>query len=265
MRTASRALTASPHTIVSDQATALAISPAEADVHVWVANPDEVTDLAQLTRCKALLSVDELARYERFVFARDRHLFLVAHATLRRVLSRYAGVHPAAWAFEANEYGRPNIAAGICDLPLRFNLSHTYGLVACAVRIGLDVGVDVERLSREVSFMEVADQFFAPAEVEALRALPATERFHPFFEYWTLKEAYIKARGMGLAIPLRQFAFNLESPDRLEVKFDPTIHDEPTAWHFELIRPTLDHVLAVAARRGRSASLSVQLLTVAPP
>lgn len=258
-------ITASPYTIVLDQTTEVVDSLAETDVHVWVANPDDVTDLAQLTRCKALLSPDEFARYGRFIFARDRHLFLVAHATLRRVLSHYASVHPAAWKFEVNKYGRPSIAAGLCDLPLRFSLSHAYGLVACAVRIELDVGVDVERLSREVLFMEIADQFFAPAEATALRALSDRERSNQFFDYWTLKEAYIKARGIGLAIPLRQFSFDLKSLDRIEIRFDPSIHDEPSAWHFELIRPTSDHALAVAARRRLSTPLSVQLLTVPPP
>ena len=106
-----------------------------------------------------------------------------------------------------NVHGRPEILdrpAGVPDL--RFNLSHTDGLIACAVTIGREVGVDVEHVGRRLTH-DIAGRFFAPREVADLKSLPVAEQPRVFFDYWTLKEAYIKARGFGLALPLGDFAF----------------------------------------------------------
>lgn len=235
-----------------------------ADVHVWLADPNEVTDPAHQARCLALLSADERAQHARFHFARDRHLYLVAHALVRCTLSRYAAVAPAAWRFVATPHGRPELAPGVCPLPLRFNLSHTHGQVAVAVTLVRDVGVDVESHDRPGDPVASAADYFAPAELDALRALPAAARTERFFVYWTLKEAYIKARGLGLSLPLELFAFDVADPGPIAVAFTPPLVDDPAAWHFERARPTPRHFLACAARRLRGEAVRLRVRTTSP-
>ena len=177
------------------------------EFHLFLADPASVSDADGLHRCRALLSDHERARCDRFRFARDRHHFLVAHALVRTVVARYAGADPSALRFEVGERGRLEVVPGSTPRPVRFNLSHTNGLVAVGVTAKHDVGVDVERL-RDVN-LDVAEKHFAPSEVLSLRALPAEHQRPRFFAYWTLKEAYIKARGHGLFMSLDRFAVSL--------------------------------------------------------
>jgi 4'-phosphopantetheinyl transferase len=217
-------------------------------VHVWLTDPDRIPpDL--LAAYDSLLTPDERAKQQRFMFEKGRRECLVTRALVRTTLSRYADVAPRDWRFVPNEHGRPDIAPGLVRAPLRFNLSHTDGLIACAVSLERDVGVDVEYLDRRGPDLDVAERFFSALEVRELRALPASEQRDRFFCYWTLKESYIKARGMGLALPLDKFSFHLgERPIRITI--DPSLGDDASAWQFELQRPDAAHLLAVGAWRG---------------
>ena len=183
----------------------------DGSVHLWQTDVLAASDRDLLSSYERLLSKEESARHRRFLRERDRDLFLVAHALVRTTLSRYCPVSPGAWEFEMGERGRPEIA-GPVDAGLRFNLSHTPGRAVCAVARDRDVGVDVERLSRVTQPLLIADRFFAPAEIAALRASHESQRRQRFFELWTLKESYIKARGLGLAIPLDQFLVRRAGP-----------------------------------------------------
>jgi 4'-phosphopantetheinyl transferase len=228
------------------------LSPA--DVHVWLFDGPEDAAPACADRCAALLSPDETARMGRYRFGADQRRYLFAHALVRSVLSRYLPTTPPPlWRFVSNRHGRPEIAPGMTELPLRFNLSHTEGLVACAVTLGRDVGVDVEHLEPRTFDLGIASGHFAPSEVRALMSEPEGARRERFFAIWTLKEAYIKARGLGLALPLDQFAFEL--PD-LRVHFDPRLNDDANYWHFEQFRPTPTHGLALAVRRDPGESVT---------
>lgn len=225
------------------------------EVHVWYAFTDEVRGADAIAACDALLSAEERARRDRFVFDRDRHVFRVSWALVRRTLSRYAPVDPAAWTFERNAHGKPEIAAGLPAAGLRFNLSHTAGLAACAVHRRRDVGVDVETLRRESATREIAERSFAPDEVAALERLPEERRREAFFDYWTLKEAYIKAVGVGISLGLQRFAFDLAGPGTPRVRFAPDLHDDPEGWQFAQDRPGPDHRAAVAVRAPRGEPL----------
>jgi 4'-phosphopantetheinyl transferase len=212
---------------------------------------------------RALLSPDEDARMKRLVFERDRRRFLLTRALVRTMLSRYASVAPAAWSFIANVHGRPEILDRPRGVPdLRFNISHTEGLIACAVTIGREVGVDVEHIGRRLTH-DVAGRFFAPREVADLHRLAADEQHRVFFDYWTLKEAYIKARGFGLALPLADFAFRLSPPSPPAISFEPSLDDDPGTWQFFQDSPTPQHRLAVAVRR-EGADLPVRIRAVIP-
>jgi 4'-phosphopantetheinyl transferase len=232
-------------------------------VHVDLLHTDDPEAWAQHEAYRALMSPDEHERMARLVFERDRRRFLLTRALVRTTLSRYAAVPPAEWAFIANVHGRPEIldrAPGVPDL--RFNLSHTDGLIACAVTIGREVGVDVEHIQRHMTH-DVAGRFFAPREVNDLKALSEDEQQRVFFDYWTLKEAYIKARGFGLALPLADFAFTLAPQAPPQIAFEPALQDDPDTWQFAQDWPTPHHRLALAVRRN-GPDLPVRIRKVVP-
>jgi 4'-phosphopantetheinyl transferase len=197
----------------------------------------------------AWLAPDEEKRRARYLFEHSRLEYLMTRALVRSTLSRYAPVAPEAWTFVANEHGRPAIAAAE-HAWLHFNLSNTHGLIACAVARDLEVGVDVEDTERNTETVSIADRFFSAREVAALRALPEALQRGRFFDYWTLKEAYIKARGMGLAIPLDQFSFLLDEAPPIRIAFDPRLGDDERAWQFEQFSLSARHKTAAAVRRG---------------
>jgi 4'-phosphopantetheinyl transferase len=229
------------------------------DAHLWYAHPEQITDPVQLGSLEALLSPDERQRRQRFAFEEDRHSFLVTRALVRTVLSRYAGVAPEAWLFVPNGYGKPEIAGPDGVPPLRFNVSHTKGLVACVVSLDRDVGVDVEHVDRPSLSLRLAERYFAPEEIAVLRRVPPEELPRAFLDFWTLKEAYIKARGLGLAVPLADFAFHLDGHDRVRITFTPRIDDHPQQWQFTRFVLKERHKVAVALRRtGQDARLTLQ-------
>ena len=232
-------------------------------VHVDLVDTASAAALDKLDAYRALLSPDEHERMARFVFDRDRRVFLITRALVRTMLSRYAQVAPADWKFIANVHGRPEILDRPPGAPdLRFNISHTDGLIACAVTIGREVGVDVEHINRHLTH-DVAGRFFAPDEVTDLRKLPDEEQRRVFFDYWTLKEAYIKARGFGLALPLGDFAFRLNPPGPPAITFEPTLEDDPATWQFLQDWPTPHHRLGLAVRRD-DRDLPVRIRFVVP-
>jgi 4'-phosphopantetheinyl transferase len=198
------------------------------------------------SRYLGLIVPEERERHDRFVNDALKREFLVTRALARTTLSRFAKVDPRDWRFLAGTYGRPEIVEPAEYRAIRFNLSNTRGLVACAVTLLPEVGVDVEWVSRAVELEEVARSHFAPNELAELLGLPSELRRSRFFDYWTLKEAYIKARGLGLRIPLEQFAFRLGNP--IQVSIDPRLGDEERTWSFRLGSPTPTHRLALAAR-----------------
>jgi len=218
-------------------------------VHVDLVVTDGAEALAKRAEYLPLMSRDEHERMARLVFERDRQRFLLTRALVRNMLSRYAPVKPADWQFIANAHGRPEILDAPAGVPdLRFNISHTDGLIACAVTIGREVGVDVEHVNRRLT-QDVATRFFAPAEVAHLQSLTEDEQDRVFFDYWTLKEAYIKARGFGLSLPLADFAFHLAPGTMPSITFEPSLPDDPASWQFLQDWPTPAHRLGLAVRR----------------
>lgn len=221
-------------------------SAASVDLRV-VRTDDAPPDTVE--RLWSLMTEGERARCLRLVRDADRRTFALARALVRRSLSLYGPTAPADWRFVTNQHQCPFVEPAQAGTPpLQFNLSHTNGLVALAVTRGPRVGIDVERVSRIVD-LAVADRHFAPTEVRDLRALPAPEQPVAFFEYWTLKEAYIKARGMGLALPLGAFAFALRPPQPPTIAFVPGFDDLPERWQFWQTWPTPQHRLSLAIER----------------
>ena len=206
----------------------------------------EVPEDALLERYGGLLSPEERERQARPTIEKRRREVLLTRALVRSVLSSYTGADPLSWRFDVGERGRPFVEG----LPFDFNISHTEGLIVCLVgEAGATPGVDVEFMSRRGQLDEVAEHFFAPRECADLRMTAEAGKRRRFFTYWTLKEAYIKARGLGLALPLDAFWFDLAG-ERPKIIFDRRIEDEPAAWSFETMSLSDDHFCAVALRTG---------------
>jgi 4'-phosphopantetheinyl transferase len=213
------------------------------EVHVWHLDAGALRDADVRRRFEALLSPDETARRRRYLRERTRDEFLLARGLARTVLARYAGGTPEQIRFGTTATGKPVLAQPDDAEPLHFNLSHSHGVVACAVTRDGPVGVDVELAERRLEFLALAGRYFAPAEVEYLGRLGAGELPAAFFAVWTLKEAFVKAIGQGLSFPLDSFAFELAG-DRL-AGFCPPASLPGRQWHVAQFRPTPRHQGAV--------------------
>ena len=188
----------------------------EREVHVWRADLD--CEEMGLHRFEETLAPDEKARADRFFFRQDRTRYVAARAALRELLGRYLNRSPAEVEFDYNSKGKPSLRAKINKHSLQFNISHSHGLALFAFALGRDLGIDVEFVRPEFPADEIAERYFSPQEVMELRALPLSIRAEGFYLCWTRKEAYIKARGEGLHIPLESFNVSLTpgQPERLE-------------------------------------------------
>jgi 4'-phosphopantetheinyl transferase len=203
------------------------------------------------------LSPEERARYARFVFARDRRDFAVAHALVRRALSAQVQRPPREWRFVSGSRGKPLLDGDVAArTQLSFNLAHTDGLVACAITRDADVGIDVETIDRDADAVQLARHYFSPVEIAEIERCAEEDRQTRFIEIWTLKEAYVKAVGDGLSYALDTFGFVFEGSALLH--FRSTDPVESASWRFALLAPSDRHRMAVAVRnRSRSARLHV--------
>ena len=241
--------------------TTLPLSPGHVDL--WYALVETAIRRGRIDVYRATLPEEEVARADRFHFERDQHRHLLTRALVRRVLSDYTGVAPGAWTFRYNAYGKPSIAEP-AGLAIDFNLSHTAGIVVCAVASAGELGVDVEDLSRTCSNLELARRFFALPEVEILEQTSHERQPGVFLEFWTLKEAYIKARGMGLALPLADFAFALQPGGPPRVRFLKDRAGGEDDWRFVQLRLEECYQAAVALCPPDGAEMNVCVRAICP-
>jgi 4'-phosphopantetheinyl transferase len=211
-------------------------------------------DLTALAAGEALLDASERARADRFVQGKDRILYCAAHVLLRLCLSRHAPLNPRDWRFAGALLARPEVDGGgwFCGQGLRFSLSHSHGLVCCAVSVNGPVGIDCEGHRPLPDALDLARRYFAAAESANLASMPPGngpgQRLPLFYTYWTLKEAYLKATGNGLSTDLRSFAFRLagERPMSIALTADPAGLAAPSDWAFALLRVGTVGTLAAA-------------------
>ncbi len=202
-----------------------------------------------------LLDREERNRLQRFQREKDRHLFAASHAFLRRTLSPYVKIPPDQLRFVVNRHGKPSLDGHSKDAVIHFNLAHTYDLVVVAVNGGGEVGVDVERLDRDVDPLEIGDRFFSREESADLRDTPAAGRVRRFFQYWTLKEAFLKARGQGLSAALDRFTLHVLPEGRATLSTFSEQEEDVAAWSLFHFEPTPEHIVAacVACPAGPAA------------
>ena len=231
-------------------------------IHLWFSFPDQIYNASLLSAYMDLLSKDEREKQQRFHFPKHRHLYLVSHALIRVALSGYIGVDPVKIFFSRNDYGRPEIVLKNTQTPLRFNLSHTDGLIVCAIVIKEDIGVDVERIDRGENYMELARRCFSNREMSDLNMIDDGYKKERFFEYWTLKESFTKANGMGLYMPLEQFSFHISDFDSIYISFDPGLSENRKKWQFYLIKPTPDFRTALSVSKSFNEKTRIDINTV---
>ncbi len=180
-------------------------------VDIWRVSLDPSTPLSTSLQADSVkliestLSMDESERATRFHFPADKVHFITAHACLRDILARYLGCKPSQLIFSVNQYGKP----ALHDHKLEFNLSHSGDFALAAVTSERKVGVDIERIRSDMELESIASRYFSQSEVSELLALTSEQRIPGFFNCWTRKEAYIKAQGLGLSLPLESFDVSL--------------------------------------------------------
>jgi 4'-phosphopantetheinyl transferase len=222
-------------------------------IHLWIAFCDEIRDEALLQRYDRLLAPEEREQRRRFHFEIDQHRYLVTRALVRTALSRYAAVEPQEWTFTTNAYGKPEIANGNRRTQqITFNISHTRSLILLGITFGGALGVDVENCSAREPPLKIANQFFASEESVELQALPRAQQRGRFFEYWTLKESYIKARGMGLSIDLGSFGFQFPGERTVRISMRPGL-DDPSRWRFWQFKPASAYLAAICAEAAETS------------
>ena len=227
-------------------------------IHLWQYPIGAPPDARHLAHAMTLLSHAEKKRCAAFHLEKHGAEYAVSHAMLRLALSQYAPVRPEEWQFLTREKGKPEIAGPALDPPLWFNLSHTDGFAVCVAGRVRQLGVDVENMSRKTSHEELAKRFFAPAEHEYLRTLPPNLQRDAFFRIWTLKEAYIKADGRGLSIPLDSFHFRFSTDSPAQVTLESNAESNPSAWSFFEFQPGPDHRISIGVKNPEHGTLQVE-------
>ncbi len=209
------------------------------------------------------LASDEQARAERFYFNRDRDRFIAAHGVLRAILGRYLNKTPKSLSFCYGSHGKPALARESGGDAIRFNISHSDGVALYAVSRGREVGIDLELIRDGLEIEEIAGRFFSRLELATLCALPTDVRKYAFFLCWTRKEAYIKARGEGLSLPLDQFDVSLIPGEPVKLMSTRPDSGEALRWSLQelSIEPGYVAALAVEGHRRSLAYWQVDELT----
>jgi len=270
----------------------------EHEVDLWFTRPGDCQDASLQEQYRRLMDEGETQEWLRYRVEKKRHEHLAARALVRTVLSQYAPIPPEAWRFVRSPTGKPaidwaQVKTRLSNIPseaadLEFNLSHTDGMILCAVTRGAAVGVDVEDACRPVEFLPLARRFFAPAEIALLENLPPDQVPHTFYRLWTLKEAYLKAQGAGLTTALESFSFHWPrgfSPELPSYTFDPfgtgrleeiapnaprlapfsPVGGDPNHWQFREIFLEGRFQAALAVARSPEFPLRITLRKALPP
>jgi 4'-phosphopantetheinyl transferase len=220
---------------------------------LWCAYPDDLLAEGAEQACAALLSGDEHARFQAFKFDRHAREYLATHALARIALSHHHPLAPQAWRFTLNRYGKPNAEP---ECGLHFNLSNSPGLVVCLIARDAEVGVDVEPCERAGKIAELAPEVFSPQELAQLGALHAEDQLDRTLRLWTLKESYIKARGMGLSLPLKQFSFLFGGAEGIRLQLDPGLNDQTERWRFCMLDHA-GHRIALMTEQATAPELQI--------
>lgn len=218
------------------------------DIHLWMLNPKHIVATPALL---SLLSKTEQEKVDRYRLDKAKHTAIITRVFIRLLLSQYADLPPQQWVFSTTELGKPEVQNA--PIPLRFNLSHNDELIICALCLNKDIGCDIENLSRKINVEAIAKRFFSASEYPLIKAKPTR-----FFEYWTLKEAFVKATGLGISQGLDTFSFEIhpqqqeESNDNISLTFHEQCKEKnPENWYHRLLFPDNKHCIALSVNNKK--------------
>ena len=214
-------------------------------------------DIKTLSNLEAILSANEKKEARRFRRIKDRHQFLLARGLLRFALSEHLPVCAADWRFARDQNHKPFIIAPKSFSAVNFSLSHTDGLIACLVSLVAEAAVDVEKLEFHDDLALVAKQVLSAVELTALGKLSGRDWTERFFDYWTLKEAYAKARGVGLSLGSSDIVFEIDADNGIRAHFSSRSDDDSSAWVFWCHHLSPQHTISVAAKAETDAGYEI--------
>lgn len=224
----------------------------ENEIHVWMINPKQINENSAL---RAILSQPEQDKVDRYRLSKSKHTALITRSFIRLLLSQYAPIAPDQWQFSVSDLGKPELIDP--PLPLRFNLSHNDEMIICAICLEKDIGCDIENLSRKISVNAIAKRFFSPQEALLIKASPTR-----FFEYWTLKEAFVKATGLGISQGLETFSFEIKEGstdhfnDNILLSFSKDCKQQsPQNWYQALLFPDQRHCIGLSVNNKKQTEL----------
>jgi len=215
-------------------------------LHLWTCAIDETVGGASLGRLCAVLSPNERERSTRLRHAVDQRRFVTSHAFVRFALSQHCAVEASCWEFGRTAEGKPFIAAPNLGQMPSFSLSHTEGMATCLIGLSAEAGVDIEKLTHHDDLPLIAPSILAAGELESLSSYDGMDWTVRFFQHWTLKEAYAKARGFGLALRPRDIGFEIDVDGEIRGHFAAALRDDPSSWYFQSHRPSPAHILSLA-------------------
>jgi 4'-phosphopantetheinyl transferase len=218
------------------------------DVHVWRASLDLTT--VQSESLLVILSPDELARAGRLRFVKDQKKFVAARGILRMILGHYLGKKPIELRFEYSSYGKPILATNAGYDSLHFNLSHSDVIALYAISRGRNIGIDIERVQDNIEVEQVAGRFFSLGEISSLDSVDKKNRSGTFFQYWTRKEAFIKAKGEGISFPMENCDVSLMSAKNLSPIILLGENRENSSWYGQDLFPGHGYAAAIAVEGG---------------
>lgn len=225
-------------------------------VHLWVIKPQDITNTDKL---KSLLTKTELEKVNRYRHSKSQHTALITRAFIRSVLSQYSNTVAQEWLFEITTLGKPELKNP--PLPLRFNLSHNNELIICAVCLEHNIGCDIENLSRKISVEAIAKRYFSDCEYQVIKNSDKSIQNSTFFEYWTLKEAFVKATGLGISQGLDRFSFTIGEKTRsnmnnnISIQFAENCSEKhPQEWFNYLIYPDNKHCIGLSVEDKNRAN-----------
>ena len=215
------------------------------EVHVWRVFLDLTT--VEIESLQGILSDDELARAGRFHFERDQKRFIAARGILRKILGHYLGKNPNNIHFEYTSHGKPILAANPGYDTLCFNLSHSDAFAVYAITRGRKIGIDIERVRDDIAVEPIARKFFSQDEISSLERIHTDNRSELFFQYWTRKEAFLKARGEGISFPMEQCDVSLMSGSVLSPIILLANTKDSSVWYGQDLFPGHGYAAALAA------------------
>jgi 4'-phosphopantetheinyl transferase len=247
-----------------------ASSAAARTLQLWCAYPGDLGDESVAKACASVLNDDERKKASRFVFERHRHQYIAAQALARNALAHHYPLPPEAWQFCKGAHGKP-APEPACGL--HFNLSTCEELVVCLVGRGIEVGVDAEPLARGETIAGLKQEIFTRAERNQLEQLHGEEKHDRAVSMWVLKEAYTKARGMGLLMPLQGFSFLFGGDEGIRLQTEPEVNDGAGSWRYCLVDHAGHRVAAMAAVSGAATGkdggdgegVKLEVLLAQPP